>query len=827
VPPSQTERLETLFPASSTPRSRRPRQHVARGIAIGLVLVGVTTLPRFAFADAIGHATPFLLYFGPIMVAAWYGGLAAGLVTSLTAAVIGDVLFVPVDPLASESIIRFGVFLVEGVVISVVTARLWQAQQRLSGTAQRDAATAAHLDQVLEHSGDAITVQDRTGAVVYANQRAAAMSGFSSPHALMSATAAEIIARFELFDPDGKPIALADLPGRSVLAGGPAVERTIVWRDRATGEQRWSELRATPVRDGEDTTFAVNVFRDVTEQRHFAEQARVGHEWFQTVLRSIGDAVIATDAEGRIRFLNPIAEQLTGWSTANATGRRLADVFVIVDEDTHQPASCPVERVLRDGSVVGLAKHTVLIRRDSSELAIDDSAAPIRGGDGELVGVVLVFRDVSAARRDEQRRTFLARASTELASSLDYQTTLATVARLAVPAIADWAAVDVLEDGELRRLGIAHIDPEKIKLVAEIERRYPPDRSSPTGTHEVIRSGKPVLIPHITHAMIDARARDAEHKRLLDELELRSYIAVPLRTRDATLGAFTMAMAESRRHYDETDLELADALAGRAAVAIDNARLYRVAEQARESAEIASRAKDEFLAMLGHELRNPLAPIVTALELLDIRGETALQKERAVIERQVRHLVRLVDDLLDVSRITRGRIALEKEPVELRDVVTTAVETTSPLIAQRHHELDVDVPPGLIVDADPVRLGQILTNLLTNAAKYTEPRGTIAIKGGRDGGFVTLAVRDTGIGIAPAMLPRIFDLFVQETQAIDRAQGGLGLGLAIVKSLVTLHGGEVTAHSDGPGTGTELRVRIPASRELAPRPRPSRVTPRA
>jgi signal transduction histidine kinase len=242
--------------------------------------------------------------------------------------------------------------------------------------------------------------------------------------------------------------------------------------------------------------------------------------------------------------------------------------------------------------------------------------------------------------------------------------------------------------------------------------------------------------------------------------------------------------------------------------------------KARQAAEDASRAKDEFLAMLGHELRNPLAPIVTALQLLRLRGVQAGERERTIIERQVRHLVGLVDDLLDISRVTRGKIRLSAVPTQLSDAVAKGIELASPLLEQHQHDLTVDVPTdGLGVSADPARLAQVISNLLTNAAKYTPPGGRIRVSAALDGDAVVLRVRDTGMGIDPAMLPRIFDLFTQDRQAIDRAQGGLGLGLAIVRSLVALHGGTVAAHSEGRGRGSEFVVRLPHLRMTGGAPR--------
>jgi signal transduction histidine kinase/DNA-binding response OmpR family regulator len=255
----------------------------------------------------------------------------------------------------------------------------------------------------------------------------------------------------------------------------------------------------------------------------------------------------------------------------------------------------------------------------------------------------------------------------------------------------------------------------------------------------------------------------------------------------------------------------ADNIDGIAVVAFDVTELV----SARREAEGASRTKDEFLAMLGHELRNPLAPILTALQLMRLRGGTALEHERTVIERQTRHLVRLVDDLLDVSRIARGKIELRRERMELADGVAKAIEMASPLLEERNHQLEIDVPRGLMLDADPARLAQIVANLLTNAAKYTEAGGRIAIQGAADGADLVLHVTDTGVGIEPEMLPRIFDMFTQETQSLDRARGGLGLGLTIVRNLAQLHGGSVEAVSAGRGRGSEFVIRLPATPRAA------------
>jgi PAS domain S-box-containing protein len=241
----------------------------------------------------------------------------------------------------------------------------------------------------------------------------------------------------------------------------------------------------------------------------------------------------------------------------------------------------------------------------------------------------------------------------------------------------------------------------------------------------------------------------------------------------------------------------------------------RRAEDARAAlaaAEQANRAKDEFLAMLGHELRNPLAPIVTALHLIKLRGGAALSNEHAVIERQVQHVIRLVDDLLDVSRMTQGKVELKLETVDLAAVVARAVEIASPLLERRRHRLIIDVPRGeLRLSADAFRLAQVIANLLTNAAKYTDPEGRIELRAFRDGNEVVVEVKDNGMGIRPELLAKVFDLFVQGSRSADRTEGGLGIGLTLVRNLVAMHGGTVAAHSDGPGRGSTFTVRLPAA----------------
>jgi PAS domain S-box-containing protein len=767
-------------------------------------------------------------------------------------------------------------------------------------------------------------------------------------------------------------------PQEAIDRGWPAHELEVArkegrfedegWRVRKDGTQFWANVVITALydHDGAFRGFA-KITRDLTERRQAEENARrlveeetarrvaeenarvifAERERLHVTLSSIGDAVISTDAEGRVNFLNPVAQRLVGWTNEEAAGRNLEEVFHIVNETTRRTVENPALRALREGVIIGLANHTVLISKQGIECPIDDAAAPIRDDEGRVFGSVLVFRDITERRRNEQRlreseqrfreladampqivwtarpdgqidylndrwteftglpptvgnqewanllhpdeaplaserwaasvrtgepfemqlrlrergqqtyrwhliRTiavldqagrvkrwfgtatdihdqkraeessrYLAHASAQLASVVDYESTLQKVANLAVPHFADWAAADVIDGDTLRRLAVAHQDPERVQLVHELMRLYPPDPQSPSGVSAVLRSGQPELIPDITDELLAQHARDERHLNLIRSLGLRSYICVPLVVSGQPFGALTFATAESGRKYTPADLALAVELANRTSIAIENSQLY-------EALREADRRKDEFLATLAHELRNPLAPIRNSLQILKmprVDAET-VERSRDMMERQVHHLVRLVDDLLDVSRVMRGKIELRRERIELATVVARAVETIQPLIDAQGHQLNVSLPSeSLLIDADPVRLAQVVGNLLTNAAKYTEVNGRIWLSAEAHGDTAVVRVRDSGIGLAPEMVPRIFDLFVQVDHASTRAQGGLGIGLTLVKNLVEMHHGTVEAHSAGLGRGSEFVVRLPIITQPLEQPRTARPPP--
>jgi signal transduction histidine kinase len=466
-----------------------------------------------------------------------------------------------------------------------------------------------------------------------------------------------------------------------------------------------------------------------------------------------------------------------------------------------------------EGPVLDKRIEMTALRADGTEFPVELAVTRIPAEGPPQFTAYL--RDITERKRAEQAARFLADASKSLAALVDYGSTLQKVARLAVPSFADWCAVDVAEpDGSVRRVAVAHADPAKIELAHELERRNPPALNAPHGVPNVLRTGKSEMMAEISDAVLVASAQDQEHLRILRESGLKSYLCVPLVARGKTVGVITFVAAESCRRFDATDLAVAEDLAHRAGNAMENARLYG---EVRE----ADRRKDEFLAMLAHELRNPLAPIRNALHIMKQPGAdgAVVGQMRELMERQVQHMTRMVDDLLDVSRITRGKIDLRKEVVDLASVVDRTVETARPLFEDRGHELTVDLPPEPVrLEADPTRLEQVLANLLNNAAKYTDHGGHIWLSARQEGGELVLRVKDTGVGIPADMLPRIFEPFVQSDRVLHHSQGGLGIGLTLVRRLVEMHGGTVTAHSEGPGKGTAVIVRLPALSPKQPIP---------
>jgi PAS domain S-box-containing protein len=664
------------------------------------------------------------------------------------------------------------------------------------------------------------------------------------------------------------------------------------------------------------------LYREVAAQR----------ERYAVTLASIGDAVIATDARGQVTFLNHIAQELTGWDHDAALGQDLTTVFRIVNEETRATVENPAARVIRDGVTVGLANHTILIDRHGGEHPIDDSGAPIRDATGALLGVVLVFRDISGRKADEaalresearfrtlvdsapvlvwmagldgrctffnqswldftgrtleqeqgdgwgasvhpddlarcfatyrtglatrqsfrmeyhlrradgvyrwvldtgvprwapdggfagfigsciditerqeseERLRFLTEAGALLSASLDYEATLASVAHLTVPALADNCAVDLVdEETGLRRVVVEAADPQRTELLRDLHRRYPPDPRS-LGITQVLESGRPRLVPQVDDTLRVAGARDAAHANLLRAAGTTSYMVVPFLVRGRVIGTLALIMAESGRHYGPADLALAEALAARAALAVDNARLY-------QEAQAAIGTRDQFLSIASHELKTPLTSLLMAAQLIQRRtareGTLGPRDQRAltVVVNQASRLNRMVLSLLDLSRIESGQLSIEPGEVDLSALVRSLQEEVAPSLEQ--HTLEVEAPTApVLVRGDALRLEQVLQNLVQNAVRYSPAGGPITVRLAVQDGEARVSVTDRGIGIPAHALPNLGGRFYRAPNVDQHQISGLGIGLYVVREIVALHGGRVDVTSTE-GEGSTFTICLP------------------
>lgn len=522
----------------------------------------------------------------------------------------------------------------------------------------------------------------------------------------------------------------------------------------------------------------------------------------QIVSSAVDYAIFTCLEDGCITSWNIGATQLTGWRADEMLGQRMELLYTPEDRVAGIP-SRELETARREGRALNERWH---LRRDGTPFWASGETLPLQDGFGPHEGFLTILRDRTDQRQHALDRQFLARASDELAALSDVPATLDKIARLAVPDFADYCAIDLLEPhGLLRRVATVHVDPARQLTLKALHERFPPDPRTRGGTWHVLNTGRPQLVPRMTREILERSVESTERREALLSLGMHSYIAAPLTAQGETLGVISFATSDATRTYGEPDLSLAVDLARRAAVALQNARLMRALQQ-------ADRAKDVFIATLAHELRNPLAPLRNGLEILQRApgDQQRVEQVTGMIERQVGQLSRLVDDLLDVSRIGTGKLEIKREPSSLVAVLATAVEMSRPLIESAQHQLVQHLPDEPVqVMGDAARLAQVFANLLNNAAKYTRRGGRIDLRLQALPAEAVVRVRDNGAGIAPEMLRRVFHLFTQLPQPEERRQGGLGIGLSLVEGLVRLHGGRVEAHSAGLGQGSEFVVRLP------------------
>ncbi|HEY8470167.1 MAG TPA: ATP-binding protein [Longimicrobiales bacterium] len=525
-------------------------------------------------------------------------------------------------------------------------------------------------------------------------------------------------------------------------------------------------------------------------------------ELYELLVRSITDVgIYALDPDGRIITWNEGAERITGYRPDDVLGRHIA-ILHAPDQAGREEA----DRVLRLATEHGRhAGEGWRFRADGSRFWARDVLASLHDSTGHLIGYSGLLRDCTEEKRRDAARRFLLEASRVLGSSLDYRTTLRSVARLAVPAVADIAAVYAFEDHTPMRLEIVHATGETLRITREIERRYPGEALRLRPAIEIARQGEPFLASDVTDDMLRAAAIDEGHLALLRQLGLRSIMLLPLRSRGRILGAIILMATQGRPRYTESDLALAEDLARRAALAVDNARLY-------EAAVVASRTQADFLAIMSHELRAPLTAILGYADLLLEGIPTPLPPAaRAQVERIVasaQHLRELIDDILSYSRIEAGRQEVVLARTDLRHELSRIAQIAAPMATEKGLRFHYEPPEdAIILETDPEKLRRLLIHLVSNAVKFTD-RGEVELSVRRENDDALIDVRDTGIGIAPEHLERVFEPFWQVEEPTTRRAPGTGLGLTLARRLARLLGGDITV-SSAPGKGSTFTVRLP------------------
>ncbi len=674
-------------------------------------------------------------------------------------------------------------------------------------------AARAELAAIVESSTDAIIGKTLGGIITSWNSGAEALYGYS---------AAEVV---------GKPIALLIPPDRpdelpailERLQRGERVEPYETERITKDGRRLVVSLTVSPIKDTNSHVIGASaIARDMTARKETERALRVALSQLEAVLTSAADGILVQDPTGAILYANDAAARLCGFpSAASLRAVPIGEVlhnFELLDREGNPfpLADLPARRALRDG----VAAEAVIGTRSppgGDQRWSVSRARPVLDDRGRPAFAVSTFHDITALKLEEQRERFLGKASAVLAQSLDYDTTLARVAELAVPELADWATVDLVEpDGSIRRVALAHRDPAKVAWAHELERRYPTDPAATSGLPQVIRSGEPEFYPEIPRAVLEAAAVDDETRELLEELHLTSYLIVPLQARGSSLGAISFVYAESERHYTGADLALARDLATLAALAVDNARLYR-------DALTAVHVRDEFIASVSHDLRSPLTTIRGAVQLALrqlLRQPTEATPAHPVealtsVEEAATRMDRMITSLLDLARLESGRpVALERQCVDFVALVRGLVSEHKQ--GAREHELVLEAAAPVLNGAwDPLRLERIVDNLLSNAIKYSPAgsivRVTLASEFDADHGvtWARLDVEDEGIGIPAADLPRVFDRF-HRGSTVGPTTPGIGIGLSSARRIAEQHGGTLAVTSQE-GVGSRFTLRLPVT----------------
>ena len=523
------------------------------------------------------------------------------------------------------------------------------------------------------------------------------------------------------------------------------------------------------------------------------------NEFFYKHIAELTPDAVVIHSGGKIRYANPGAVKLV---QATNVGELIGKpVMKFIHKDSVPLIQERIKKMLSQSKVAPFVEEKFITVKGNI-IYVETKAVPFTF-QGEKA-ILAIIRDITARKQVERNLQFLSEANNLLSSSLDYRTTLANITALAVPHIADWCVVDMKTEKGIEQLAVAHVDSRKVKWAKELRRKNPPDPNAKTGVPQILRTGKTEYYYEITDKMLVATAENEEQLELLRKLKFSSIMMVPIRVTNETMGVITFVSAESGHHYTKTDLTIAEELSKRAGLAIESALLYSQAQQ-------AITVRDEFITLASHELKTPLASIKMYGQILhkqlEKRGDTALMNFLEKMDQQTDRLTLLVNDLLNVSKIQHGKLEYNFEDVDLTTLVHDIVEVMRQVSLK--HTIFIEGEIKKTVRADPFRIYQVLTNLLTNAIKYSPEADKILVRLSTDKKFVKITVQDFGIGIDPDHQEKVFDQFYRIIDPNKRKFSGLGMGLFISHEIIDRHGGSMSVKSDK-GKGSQFSFTLPS-----------------
>lgn len=579
-----------------------------------------------------------------------------------------------------------------------------------------------------------------------------------------------------------------------------AIHRDMVKETELQDKQgRWYLMRVLPYKAANNKTEGVILaFIDIdTLKKNEIELARAA-----AIVDSSDDAIISQSNDGEILTWNKGAEELYGYTSDEVIGKKIA-ILMPPNKKNDFPT---IMKQLSEGNKI---EHyeTQRMTKDKRILDISLTISPLKDANGKIIGASKIARDITERKRTEENLKFLANASRLLSSSLDVQTTLGNVIKLAVPHIADWCTIEILnEQGELEQIAVAHKDPKKIAWAKELRRQRPVNMNDKTGSPNVIRTGKSEFYPVITDDMLVAASRSEKDLKLIRDLGFSSAITVPISINGKAVGTMSFITTESHVRYTESDLAMVEDLANRVSMAIQNATLYKQAQD-------AVVLRDEFISVASHELRTPLTSIKVYSHYLQKKLDESIvadiaQEPLTKMNNQLNRLELLINDLLSVSRLQHGKITFDLKPFDLDKVIEETVEMFQQTTG---HTIVIDGVCGKPVQGDGYRIAQVLVNLLNNAIKYSPASSKVIVKITKRNDMVTVSVQDFGIGIEKSHHAKLFDQFYRVTSLEERTYPGLGMGLYIANEIIKRHGGTMSIVSEK-GKGSTFSFTIPYKR---------------